>query len=140
MTDTDTNANTVEEVTAEIRKLAMTTVPRGAEVRQLYQQGDLTKVGQRTGDSIKRMADTMASEINACIEAHEGITKMMREDADVSIAEIKRHADELRERMVAYGEAAHDVQTYLRTLTSKVIQPAQMPAPFYGIDKDAATA
>ncbi len=140
MTNTDTNdTGRIDEATAEVRRLAQATFKSG-EVRQLYDKGDLARIGLLTGDSVSRMAQAMADEINSCVMAHEEITKMMRADADATVAEMKRHADAWRARMVAYGEAANDLQGTLRTLSDKVMRQAEIgTAPvIQGTEQNAA--
>jgi hypothetical protein len=117
------------EVVKDIESLIKSTVPRGAEVKQLYEKGDLARIGLLTGDSIKSMAGALGDEMNACIEAHENITRMMRADADATVAEIMRHAQAWRERFVAYGEAAKELQATIRTMADRVLKQADVIPP-----------
>lgn len=118
-------------VVKDIETLIKSTVPKGAEVKQLYEKGDLARIGLLTGDSIHAMAQAMADEMNSCVEAHESITRMIRADADATMTEILRHAAGWRERFVAYGEAARELQNTIRTLANKVLKQqadlAQVP-------------
>jgi hypothetical protein len=117
---------TTAGVVKDIERLIKSNVPRGAEVKQLYDKGDLARIGLLTGDSIRAMAATMADEMNACIEAHESITRMMRTDADATVTEIMRHASAWRERFIAYGEAARELQDALRTMSDRVLKQAEI--------------
>jgi len=119
----------MSDVTKDIENLIKSTVPKGAEVKQLYERGDLARVGLLTGESIKSMAVALSDEMNSCIEAHEAIIKMMRSDADATVAEIIRHAEMWRERFLAYGEAARDLQATLRTMADRVLKQAEIAAP-----------
>src|SRR5512139_589592 len=117
------------EVVKDIETLIKSTVPKGAEVKQLYERGDLGRIGLLTGDSIKSMATALGDEMNSCIEAHESITKMMRADADATVTEIMRHAASWRDRFIAYGEAAKELQATLRTMSDRVLKQAEIAQP-----------
>jgi hypothetical protein len=119
----------VDNVVKDIEQVIRSSVPKGAEIKQLYDRGDLARVGLLTGESIKAMAVSLSDEMNACIEAHESITRMMRADADATVAEITRHAEAWRSRFIAYGEAAKNVQETLRTLSDRVLKQAEIAVP-----------
>jgi hypothetical protein len=117
------------EVVKDIENLIKSSVPKSADVKHLYERGDLGRIGLLTGDSIKAMATALGDEMNACVEAHEQITRMMRADADATIAEIMRHAQGWRDRFVAYGEAAKELQATLRTMSDRMLKQAEIAQP-----------
>jgi vacuolar-type H+-ATPase subunit F/Vma7 len=96
----------VDEALAEVKRLAGTTVPKQAEVRQLYTAGDIVRIGVLAADAVKQAHSQVAEANIALIMVVEQLAKSLREDVEQQNHDMERQSELLREKIIAITEAA----------------------------------
>lgn len=117
----------VEDAIAEVKKLAGT-VPKQAEVRQLYTAGDIVRIGVLAADAVKQ-AHTQVAEANiALIMVVEQLAKSLREDVEQQNADMERQAELLREKIIAITEAAKVAKDNIVAAQAQMMLLVEQPA------------
>lgn len=130
MTNTDTAR--VDEAIAEVARLAKTAVPKKGEVRQLYSDGDISRIGVLTADAIMTVPRQMADELRAMAAVFDENAKLLREEAETLIAEVERQAQRFRDEVIAVTEAAKASQDNIRATRAQMLRrletlPVEVP-------------
>ncbi len=120
----------IDQAIAEVAKLA--TIPRKAEVRQLYTDGDLTRIGDLTADAVMEIPRRLADELRAMAQVFDETAKLLREDAEILIAEVEQKAERFSEEVLHLTAAAKTSLMNIRDTRAGLlrrleVKPAEVP-------------
>jgi hypothetical protein len=110
----------IDEAIAEVTKLAA--IPRKTEVRQLYGDGDLTRIGDLTSDAIMEIPRRLADELHAMATVMEETAKLLREDAERLIVDFQARAQHYSEEIKTTTAAAKTLQDTIRATRAQMMR------------------
>ena len=110
----------IDQAIAEVAKLA--TIPRKAEVRQLYGDGDLTRIGDLTADAIMEIPRRLADELQAMATVLDETAKLLREDAEKLIMDFQARAQHYSEEIKVTTAAAKVLQDTIRQTRAQMMR------------------
>lgn len=110
----------IDQAIAEVAKLA--TIPHKAAVRQLYGDGDLTRIGDLTADAIMEIPRRLADELQAMAAVMDETARLLREDAEKLIGDFQQRAQHYSDEIQCTTAAAKVLQDTIRQTRAQMMR------------------